>query len=345
MSTTDWAIATVDDRVGAARFSSVGEIADLPVIAYHYDGTDNLAYARCDDDVCVERTIQDFDTTALDGRQPSMVIINDLPVIAYQTLGNAQGVSVRRCTNADCTASTAREITSGGAVSHPQITSNGGLPAISYFSGNQIRLAICSDVNCTATPTFRTIATTTSNQSSIGVVNIGGQNRIVVSYYNSTNQDLELAVCDDAACSTQTTRVLDGTSNNVGSDSSLMVFNDRVTVAYRDDTNTALKVVLCTNADCSTFGAPITIDNSADTGLFPSITPGPSGQPWIAYQNVTDETLWFADCGNVSCTSITTEVVDDRNENGGGNDIVNIDGDTVITYVDSSSAELRLARK
>ena len=79
---------------------------------------------------------------------------------------------------------------------------------------------------------------------------IGSDGRPVISYYDSTNGDLKVAHCDDAACSSVTLNTVDATGD-MGEFTAIAIGSDGLPViSYFDDTKKDLKVAHCGTRSC-----------------------------------------------------------------------------------------------
>ena len=89
--------------------------------------------------------------------------------------------------------------------------------------------------------------------ASVGVgkyssIALTSSNTPVISYFDETNSDLKLAVCNDAACTGPAISTLDNTGN-VGTWTSLALkSSDLPVISYYDSTNENLKLAVCINA-------------------------------------------------------------------------------------------------
>jgi hypothetical protein len=111
-------------------------------------------------------------------------------------------------------------------------------------------VAKCGNAGCSSGNTLVTVDATSSTglYSSIAVPADG---RPVISYYEITNQDLRVAKCGNAACSSGNTLTTLDSAGNVGANTSIKVPADGLPVmSYIDATNLQLKVVKCSNSSC-----------------------------------------------------------------------------------------------
>jgi hypothetical protein len=141
-------------------------------------------------------------------------------------------------------------------------------------------------------------------------VAVGADGLPLVSYYRGgSSDDLMVARCGDAACTSATTSVVD-TTGNVGWSSSLQIGRDGLAlISYRDNTHENLKVAHCSNATCSL--ATITTIDSGRVGTGTSLTIGADGLGLIVYrERSAGETVRVAHCQNVACTAAVVSTLD-----------------------------------
>jgi hypothetical protein len=112
----------------------------------------------------------------------------------------------------------------------------------------------------------------------------------VISYYDLTNYDLKLAVCNDAACTSPTITTLDS-AESVGSYSSIaLTSSDLPVISYFDGTNYDLKLAVCNDATC-TSPTISTLDSTGTVGEYTSIAVTSSNLPVISYYDETNRNL------------------------------------------------------
>ena len=171
----------------------------------------------------------------------------------------------------------------------------------------------------------------------------------VVAYFNAGfPQDLKLAVCTNASCSTSTIVAVE-TAGSIGQNPSLRLdASGNPVISYRDGTNGDLKLIRCGNATCASGNTITLVDGaSADVGSWTSLALD-GDTPVIAYYDVTNANLKLVRCGDQYCTA------------GSGNSIVTLDatgdvgqyaslqldagGNPVISYYDATNGDLKIAR-
>ncbi len=282
----------------------------LPVISY-LDGTNvDLKVAKCGNASCSSgNTITTVDSTGNVGRETTITIGADgLPVISYRDSTNVD-LKVAKCGNASCSSgNTITTVDSTGNVGYgPSIaTGTDGLPVISYLDGTNVDLKVakCGNASCSSGNTITTVdSTSTAGQFSISIA-IAPDGLPVISYLDTTNDELKVAKCGNASCSSgNTITTVDSTGTVVGSEdvSSIAIgSNGFPVVSYPENTNNDLKIVKCGNANCSSGNSITTVASGGSIGYDTSLAIGADGLPVIAGFNGTNIDLKVAkenNCG------------------------------------------------
>ena len=126
---------------------------------------------------------------------------SEFPIISYYDLTN-NDLKVFDCSNASCSAGTARTLDSTGNVGGDTSIAvrSTGFPIISYLDINNDDLKVydCSNASCSA-GTARTLDSTgtVGQYTSIAVRSTGFP---IISYYDITNGDLKVFSCGDERC-------------------------------------------------------------------------------------------------------------------------------------------------
>ena len=203
---------------------------------------------------------------------------------------------------------------------YPQIIEGAdGYPFVSYvdFYANTLKVFKCNAPLCEGPPTAAAPVTYTPTTTAGGTVSglgsdlaLGADGFPVLSYYD-TAAGLTVLHCEDAACSTQGTNVVDGT---VGADwyhrSSIAIGSDGLPViAYYHGANEDLGFVHCGNASCSSGVTTAVLDSVGNVGLNPVIEIGPTGFPAVAYHDATDSSIHLITCEDLACTASSQETV------------------------------------
>jgi len=170
----------------------------------------------------------------------------------------------------------------------------------------------------------------------------------VISYYDLTNLDLKLLVCNDPAClgNDDTPTTIDSTGD-VGSTSSLALdISGFPVISYLDQTNFALKIVHCNDANCLGGDESFTIP---DTGAGPhsSMRLDTLGNPVVSYRGTTSSDLKIMHCNDANCSG-NDESIETPDSIGsvGFHTSLQLDtlGNPVVSYQDQTNRDLKLLR-
>lgn len=134
----------------------------------------------------------------------------------------------------------------------------------------------------------------------------------VMSYYDRTNGDLKLAICNDTYCGKPIIRTIDSTGD-VGRYTSLALTSTNIPViSYYDVTNFHIKLAICNDTTCST--STIRNIDTALPSLGSSLALTSANIPVISFtekQSVNSNyALKIAICGNTMCSSTTYKILD-----------------------------------
>src|SRR5688572_4462249 len=313
-----FALTTLDGSGNVGQYSSVTIGTDgLGLISY-YDATNgDLKVAHCSNMACTSATLTTVDSAGNVGQYSSVTIGTDgLALISYYD-ATSSDLKVAHCSNLTCTSAIRTTLQSEDNVG--QFTSvtvgTDGLGLISYYdaTNGDLKVAHCSDLACTsATITTLTFLQSEGNVGQFTSLTItGGQG--LISYYDSTDQDLKLALCPDLACTSPTLTYTPDRVGNVGQYSSVTIGTDRqALISYYDATNGDLKVVHCSDSldSACTSTTRTTLQTEDNVGLFTSVTIGTDGLGLISYYDATNGDLKVAHCSDLACTSATRTAVD-----------------------------------
>jgi len=176
-------------------------------------------------------------------------------------------------------------------------------------------------------------------------ITIGADGLPVISYYDATNENLKVAHCNDAACTSAATTAVDA-NGSPGIYTSITIGADGLPViSYYDHSYDRLKVAHCNDIACT---------NATTTALFratikdTSITIGADELPVISYYDDTNKylngDLMVAHCNDIACTSATTTAVDTTDDVGLYTSIkIGADDLPVISYYDATNFDLKVA--
>lgn len=319
--TGDDETGTVIDGVSgdAGLFSSITPASDgLPIISYYDAANGALKVAKCEGTLDFDCTGNDETITTVDsgggndvGQYTSIAIgADDLPIISYYdaTLG---ALKVAHCNDAACSgtneALTVVDSGNGNDVGH--FTSiaigNDDLPVISYWdaTAGSLKVAHCNDFACTQGDETITIVDdgggdTVGAHSSIA---IGADDLPIISYYNSTTANLEIAHCNDLACTGGDESLSSLTNTSGGLYNSIAINGGLPVISYYGVQS--LDIAHCNDVACT--GSPeivSTIDDGGgnNVGLYTAITII-DGAPVISYHDFDAQVLKVADCETASC--------------------------------------------
>ncbi|MBI4299479.1 MAG: collagen-like protein [Chloroflexi bacterium] len=282
------------------------------------------------------------------GTHTSMTIGTDgLPVISYYNFTNGD-LQVAHCDDIACIGATITTVASTGDVgTHTSIAIGAdGLPIISYYdvTNGDLQVAHCGTFFCDSGNTLTTIAST-GNVGQETSIAIGTDGLPVISYYDATNLNLQVAHCDNPICTTATLTTLDS-DGDVGQFTSIIIGADGLPViGYYNFTKGDLKVAHCGNTACSSGNTLATVDSTFNVGRFISINIGTDGLPIISYYDVTNGNLNVAHCGNFFCDSGNTLTTVASTGNIGQDTSITIgaSGLPIISYYDVTNGDLRMA--
>ncbi len=267
---------------------------------------------------------------------------------ALSVLGNILPTTAP--TETTSTSTTVTDVDSGNAGGHISATMGAdGFPVIAYFASNggDLRVIKCGNAACSAGNTITTLdaANTVGRFTDIA---IGADNVPVISYHDTTNGDLKVIKCGNAACSSgNTTTTVDSSSTIVGTYTSLAIGTDGLPViSYYDETNGNLKVMKCGNAACSSGNSSTTPDSVGDVGLYTSLAIGTDGFPVISYFDTTNDDLRVLKCGNAMCTvGNSTSTLDSSGGAGQYTSLaIGADGFPIVAYYESTGLDLRFLK-
>lgn len=299
---------TVDSagRVGSHNSIAIG--ADgLPVISYYDESNGDLKVAKCGNTACsAGNTLTTVDSSGFVGSYSSIAVGADgLPVISYYLISSIH-LKMAKCGNAACSAGNTLTTVDGtfdvGRYSSIAVGAD-GLPVISYYDlGNGgLKVVKCGNAACSASNTLTTVDTI----GDVGLytsIAIGPDGLPVISFFDTTYDDLKVAKCGNAACSSGNTINTVDNAGSVGQYTSIAIGSDGLPViSYYDGTNGDLKVAKCGNASCSAGNTLTAVDSGGAVGIAGSIAVGNDGLPVISYYDLTNQRLKVAKCSTASC--------------------------------------------
>ncbi len=297
-------IRTVDstDMVGPYTSVAIG-VDGNPIFSYLNNSYSALKVAACLDPTCSTAVVSTVDATEAVGWYTSLVIGTDgNPLISYHNI-DGYSLMVAACSNIHCdpTISPAviTTVDNSGYVGFNTsiVIGTDGNPVISYVDlvNQYLKVAACTNARCDSTISPAVI-TSVDNSGYIydeTSIVIGIDGNPVVSYFDSYNRDLKVAICSNPMCTSATITSVSST-NDEGGDSSIVIgLNGNPIISYLDFTNRDLKVAMCSNPMC-TSTAVSTVDGVGSVGHHSSIAIGVKGDPIISYFDDTNDDLKVA---------------------------------------------------
>jgi trimeric autotransporter adhesin len=196
--------------------------------------------------------------------------------------------------------------------------------------------------------TSHAVATITTVDSGSSVddrssVQLNASGFAVISYFDAIFDDLKLAVCNNAACTSSTLTTVDSAAF-VGQFSSLKLnASGFPVISYYDATNGDLKLATCLNVVCTSLTL-VTVASTDDVGQYTSLQLDASGLPVISYYDVTNGDLKLARCEEATCSIRSLTTVDSTGDVGRFTSLqLSASGFPVISYIDQSNLDLKLA--
>ena len=362
-TTTTQPIATIeilDSASGSMYWPSLAIAPNgNPGVSYRHP--DGLKFAACTDSTCASASLVVLDSGAGGNGGTSLVYNNQgYPLVAYHHLPET-GLKVATCTS---------------ACSHPQVTywidiglqtSTGGYPAVAlksdgtpfvghvYASAGDIRLANCLQSDCSW-------FSNGNNSNGVGTVDYDGNGAVAVAntvygplvvYWQTYYKRLRAAQCTSIGpngCTAWNFSDLDSDISNNPYPSIALGNNGRPVIAYYDVSSGSLNVVTCSSYNCSpgignsqgSLQTVEVVDSGGNVGTNSSIAIQGSGNPVIAYYDITNGTLKVAACTTASCSGAVIKTIGPADDSGRMSLAIGNDGTPLVAYIDNNS--LKVAR-
>ena len=230
----------------------------LPIVSYRDFSDSFLKVLHCGDATfSTDNTFQWVQNIDADGFDSSLAIGVDGNPIASFHGADATELVIVHCRNITCQVRDIIERVDTAGVpgfDTAMTIGNDGMPVIAYRegSGNDLRVAKCGNITCSAGNQITTIDDGTKVGFDISI-SIGTDGLPIISYYDADLFNLKFVHCGNAACTAGNAITVIDSAGSVGSHTALAVGRDGLPViAYRDATLDALKVVKLSNE----FGIP-----------------------------------------------------------------------------------------
>jgi hypothetical protein len=202
-------------------------------------------------------------------------------------------------------------------------------------------------LNRPAPPATNTLSAvdTEGNVGEYTSITIGTDGLGLISYRDTTNNDLNVAHCDNLACTSATLSTVDS-AGSVGAHGAMIIGADGLGLIsyYAGSPNGDLRVAHCDDIAC-TSATISTLDTAGNVGKHTSVAIGADGLGLISYYaDGTNGDLRVAHCDNIACTSATTTTLDITGIVGEYTSItIGADGLGLISYRDTTNDDLKVA--
>jgi hypothetical protein len=277
----------------------------LPILVHH-DGA--MTVVKCGNSACsAGNTVTAVTLAGFDlGDDTSVAIGADgFPIISVHNLTNGD-LQVVKCSNHSCSTNSVATADAGanntGASSTIAIGTD-GRPVIAYYdvTNGDLVVAKCGNISCSSGNTTTTVDAG-GNVGQAASLKIGTDGLPVISYYDTTNGNLNVAKCGNISCSSGNTTTTVDSTGNIGRYSSLAVGADGLPViSFYDATNSNLMTAKCGNASCTSGNNTSTLDSTGNVGQYTSLALGNDGLPVISYYDVTNADLKVIKCADPAC--------------------------------------------
>jgi preprotein translocase subunit Sec61beta len=218
-----------------------------------------------------------------------------------------------------------------------------GAPGAAGAQGPQGPTGLTVDRSAAAGVTLTTLDASSDDVGNSNSVTIGTDGLPLIAYYDRTSGDLEVAHCNDGACTSATkATVAAGNDEAASLQTSVTIGADGLgLISYFDKANGRLKLAHCDNLAC-TNPQTSTVDGDG-AYYFSSITVGSDGLALISYDaGVFGGGLKVAHCDNLLCTSATKTVIDPGDFQS-TSVTIGADGLGLISYYDYTNYDLKVA--
>lgn len=174
---------------------------------------------------------------------------------------------------------------------------------------------------------------------------VGSDGLTVISYQDANLGALKVHHCNDLACTSGTTTVIDsGNGVSAGTYSSITLGKNGFPLISHYRTGGGLLLTRCQDVRCSNHVTSV-LDESGNVGQWTSITTNPQGYALISYYDVDNGDLKILSCNDEPCSSPQIWLADSTGNVGQYSSIVRGIYDTVyVAYYDATGGNLKMAR-
>ncbi len=245
--------ATTRSLANSGRYPDIAIRDDgRPIIAFHRSADRMAAIYDCSDQSCSDGIVRILDAPLSSagslGTFPSIAIGSGLPIISYVEGFPNNRLIVFRCADVNC-ATGAATVAGSSANSFTQlVVPADGRPLIGYYSGTQLQLLDCLDIDCLQT-TQRSLDVSLAGANLSIALNANGL--AVMSYYDAAARDLKTYQCFDIRCASGKPDRVDQ-PGEVGEFTSIALRpGEGPIISYFDGGNGDLKVYPCPDQGCA----------------------------------------------------------------------------------------------
>ena len=207
-------------------------------------------------------------------------------------------------------------------------------------------ISVCFGASANSPSANSIVALTQQNtQGQYTSMVLDGQGNPVISFYNATDEKLEIAHCVDNDCTRVNKVLTPDTTTDVGKYSSLALDADgNPVISYYDEANTTLRILHCGNTSCSTNNKISIPDKDGNVGKYTSLTIDSHGWPVVSYYDASKGILKILHCGNAACTHDNSIATPDLSSSNGVESSIqlNSNGNPVVAYFDFSDSSLKI---
>lgn len=249
-------ITTIQSPGGTSASITIG-VDGFPVISY-YAGSSDLLVAKCGNAACSSgNTITTIDSTGTVGQGSSITIgIDGYPIISYYDGSNGD-LKVAKCGNAACssgnTITTAYSTGWVASNANPITIGIDGFPIIAFYDdapNSDLKVIKCGNAACSSGNTTATVDST-GDVGKFASIALGSDGYPVIAYTDTTNGDLKVAKCGNAACSSGNTILTLDSTDTTGWYTSTSIGSDGLPIIlYQYYTDYDLKTVHCGSERC-----------------------------------------------------------------------------------------------
>lgn len=177
-----------------------------PLFAYYDSNSQDLKFARCDDEKCSSSQVSVVDSVGIVGISPAITLVANLPQIAYNA--NNVGLKLARCSTLACDgANTISTLTTDHAIDIAMLTGRDGAALIAYkhdvATQDALRMIKCGNAACSTQTAFLLDSVEFGNGLGAGVhMRAGADGLPVLAYLDVSFGATKLLRCTRPDCAT-----------------------------------------------------------------------------------------------------------------------------------------------